>query len=188
MSDKHRDPEKKKTFRLEMKRLEDLRPKAAQIDVQLVQVAIPCPELNWFFHEVIGVPYRWGGREGWSMEDWRAYAHRKELETWVAYVTGCPAGYFELERQLDRSVRIECIGLMKRFIGQGLGGYLLTQATTRAWGMGAESVWLSTCSHDHPHALQNYLDRGYQLTGQTEGPVNPVRRSVLPRGLDEARP
>ena len=75
---------------------------------------------------------------------------------------------------------IECIGLMKRFIGQGLGGYLLTRATTRAWDMGAERVWLTTCSHDHPHALQNYLDRGYRIKNQTEGPANPKRRSVLP--------
>ena len=144
MSDKQPDAEKKTTYMLEMSRREDLRPKAAQIDVQLVQVEIPYPELNWFFHEVIGVPYRWGGREGWSMADWRAYAHRKELETWVAYVSGCPAGYYELERQRDRSVRIVCIGLMERFIGQGLGAYLLTEATTRAWEMGAERVWLST--------------------------------------------
>ncbi len=114
------------------------------------------------------------------MDDWRTYVQREELETWVAYVAGSPAGYFELEQQPDGSVRIECIGLMERFIGQGLGGTLLTEATTRAWDMGAERVWLTTCSHDHPHALQNYLDRGYRIKNQTEGPANPKRRSVLP--------
>ena len=80
MSDKDRDPQKKITYRLETKQRGDLRAKKAQIDVRFVQVAIPCPELNWFFHEVIGVPYRWGGREGWSMDDWRAYVQHEELE------------------------------------------------------------------------------------------------------------
>ena len=43
----------------------------------------------------------------------------------------------------------------------------------------AKRVWLTTCSHDHPHVLQNYLDRGYSVKNQTEGPANPKRRSVL---------
>ena len=45
--------------------------------------------------------------------------------------------------------------------------------------MGASRVWLTTCSHDHPHALKNYLARGFQLFNETTGPANAPRESAL---------
>ena len=92
---------------------------------------------------------------------------------------GTPAGYYELEKQEDGSVRIECFGLRRPFIGQGLGGGLLTKAIERCWEMGAHRVWLSTCSHDHAHALQNYLARGFKLIKEMTGPPNSPRQSAL---------
>ena len=35
----------------------------------------------------------------WSYEQWHMYLARAEVETWVAYVSGTPTGYFELEMQ-----------------------------------------------------------------------------------------
>jgi GNAT superfamily N-acetyltransferase len=52
---------------------------------------------------------------------------------------------------------------MPRFIGRGLGGWLLTAAIERAWQMGAARVWVHTCSFDHPGALANYQARGMKL-------------------------
>jgi GNAT superfamily N-acetyltransferase len=97
----------------------------------------------------------------------------------VAYVAGTPAGYYELEQQTDGSVRIECFGLLRQFFDQGLGSTLLTKAVERCWAMGANRVWLTTCNHDHPHALRNYLARGFQLVKETIGPHNLPRESVL---------
>ena len=48
------------------------------------------------------------------------------------------------------------------FIGRGLGGWLLCQATAIAWAAGATYVWLHTCSLDHPSALPNYRKRGFR--------------------------
>jgi MOSC domain-containing protein YiiM/ribosomal protein S18 acetylase RimI-like enzyme len=64
---------------------------------------------------------------------------------------------------LDRSVEIAYLGLMPEFIGQGLGKYLLSQAIAKAWELQPQRIWLHTCSLDHPHALANYLDRGFQV-------------------------
>ena len=127
----------------------------------------------------MGTEFRWGGREDWGHQEWKNYVDRPELETWAAYVAGTPAGYFELAKQDDGSVRIECFGLRRPFFGQGLGSALLTTAVERCWDMGANRVWLTTCSHDHPHALQNYLARGFKLIKQTPGPPNPPRESTL---------
>jgi GNAT superfamily N-acetyltransferase len=174
------DSEQKITYLLEMSNSDELRPSArSRVDFEVKRVEIACPELNWFLHQAVGAEFRWGGREGWGRQAWTAYVDRPALETWVAYVAGTPAGYYELEKQHDSSARIECFGLLRQFFGQGLGGVLLTRAVERCWEMGANRVWLTTCSHDHPRALQNYLSRGFRLVNETTGPPNPPRESAL---------
>ena len=175
-----REMEQKITYHLEMSKPSDLRPsRQSAAEFEIRRVEITCPEFNWFLHQAVGVEFRWGGREEWGRREWSEYVDRPELETWVVYVKGNPAGYYELERQEDGSVRIECIGLRGPFIGQGLGGTLLTRAVERCWEMGANRVWLTTCSHDHPHALQNYLSRGFKMMQKTSGPPNSRRESAL---------
>ena len=173
------DQDIKHTYWLEM-RPEEFRPKrVALADLEIWQVRIACPEFNWFLHQCVGVDYRWGGREDWGPAEWHAYADRPEMETWVAYISGTPAGYFELEKQADGSVRIPCFGLRSSFLGQGLGAHLLSEAVERCWKLGATRVWLTTCTHDHPHALENYKARGFRLFNETEGPANSPRESAL---------
>src|SRR5207253_75824 len=89
-------------------------------------------------------------------------------------------GYAELERQPDGSVRIECFGLLPQFVGQRLGGHFLSVVVERAWSMGAGLVWLTTCSHDHPHALANYQQRGFQVAQTRVDPPNPRWTVPLP--------
>ena len=120
--------ETKHTYWLEL-RPEDFRPKRVELaELEIRQVGIACPEYNWFLFQCVGVDYRWGGREGWGPAEWQAYVDRPGLETWVAYVSGTPAGYYELEKQRDQSTRITCFGLRRPFLGQGLGAHLLTEA------------------------------------------------------------
>lgn len=144
---------------------------------RIARVEIPCPEFNKFLHTVVGQPYRWGGREGWGRAEWLAYVERDGLGTWVAYQSGTPAGYFELEQHAAGDVQIHTVGLLPQFIGQGLGGPLLAAAVERAWSLTDSRVWLRTCSHDHPHALQNYLARGFQIEQITESAPNPPTKS-----------
>jgi len=163
----------KTTYVLEMAKSEDLSPKGTNLPGwRIERLETPCPEFNKFLHTVVGYEYRWGGRTHWGKDTWYAYASRKELETWVAYLGGTPAGYFELEKRPGGDIEVKSLGLLPSFIGQGLGGPLLTRAAERAWEIGASKVWLTTCSHDHPHALQNYLDRGFQIREIREGPAN----------------
>jgi GNAT superfamily N-acetyltransferase len=152
------------TTYLDMTRREDLRPaRPSATPVQLVRVDIPCPEFNRFLYMAVGARWWWYSRLSWDYAQWLAYLDRPELETWVAYVSGTPAGYFELERQHDAAVELAYFGLLLRFIGQGIGGTLLTLAITRAWEMGAQRVWVHTCTLDHPQALSNYQARGFRI-------------------------
>lgn len=140
-----------------------LRPKPApRADAVLVQVTLPCPEFNAFLYRTVGNGWYWLDRLPWSDDEWRQWV--AGVETWVAYVAGTPAGYFELQQLPDNSVNIVLFGLLPWAIGQGLGGWMLTQAIERAWALGPETVTVNTCSLDGPHALANYQARGFAIS------------------------
>jgi GNAT superfamily N-acetyltransferase len=152
------------TTYLEMTGRDDLRPaRPSAVGLQLVRVEIPCPELNRFLYTAVGARWWWYSRLSWDYARWLAYLDRPDLETWIAYVSGTPAGYFELERQPAGAVELAYFGLLPRFIGRGVGGNLLTAAIARAWDIGAKRVWVHTCTLDHPQALANYRARGFRV-------------------------
>ncbi len=131
-------------------------------DVDLREALIRCPELNRFFYSAVGGDWYWVDQLEWSYQHWADYLERNRIRTWILYHNNTPAGYFELGRSVNGDVEITHIGLLPQFVGQGLGGYLLTEAVRAAWDYDAGRVWLHTCSLDHPAALQNYLSRGFQ--------------------------
>lgn len=148
--------------------------------LNLMRAEIPCPELNRFLYTAVGARWFWYARLTWDYAQWLSYLDRPELETWIAYISGSPAGYYELERQGGGDVEIVYLGLLPGLIGQGLGSALLTSAVNRAWAMGAIRVWVHTCSLDHPLALRNYQARGFRvfrteetIEGLPEQPLEP---------------
>ena len=84
-----------------------------------------------------------------------------DIAVWECCVGDESAGYFELARQPDGSVEIAYFGLIPLYIGRGLGGAMLTKAASEAWSVGANRVWLHTCTLDSPRALPNYKARGF---------------------------
>jgi GNAT superfamily N-acetyltransferase len=146
----------------------------------LVRAEIPSPELSRFLYAAVGGDWFWLHRLEWSYERWLAYLSRPELETWVASVAGTPAGYFELEAQARGAVEMVYFGLLPQFIGEGLGGALLTDAVRRAWTIGARRVWLHTCNLDHPTALAHYQARGFRVFKVVESEEDLPERSPGP--------
>jgi GNAT superfamily N-acetyltransferase len=120
-------------------------------------------EFNKKLYSLVGAPWDWHVRMKWSDRQWQDYVASTKLHTWAAYFDGALAGYFELQEQDKGNVEIAYFGLLPDFIGQGLGGDMLTRAIESAWGLGASRVWVHTCTLDHPGALGNYQARGMQL-------------------------
>jgi GNAT superfamily N-acetyltransferase len=135
-------------------------------DAHVERAEIPSPELSRFLYTAVGGPWYWTGRLGWDYARWLAYLDRPLVETLVIYASGTPAGYMELEVQAEDNVEITQFGLLPRFIGQRLGGYLLSAGVQRAWDQGAKRVWVHTCTLDGPHALDNYRARGLRVYDQ----------------------
>jgi GNAT superfamily N-acetyltransferase len=151
-------------YSLEMTSPADVLPSRRRAEgFRIEQARIPTPELNRFLYTAVGGDWSWIDRLGWTYAQWLAWLDRPELETWIGYLEGTPAGFFELERQPAETVEIALFGLLPGFLGRGLGGALLTTAVERAWAMGASRVWVHTCSLDGPAALANYQARGFRL-------------------------
>jgi GNAT superfamily N-acetyltransferase len=176
-------------FHLEMTDPAQLRPaRYVPEDVGIRQAGVPSPEFNRFLYASVGGDWFWTERLGWTCDHWLTYLDRPELETWVVYGSGTPAGYVELERQPGANVEIAYFGLLPQFVGRGIGGYFLYKAIERAWQMEARRVWVHTCTLDHPNALANYQARGLRMFAKEDklvvlpdaplGPWPGARRSV----------
>jgi GNAT superfamily N-acetyltransferase len=135
-------------------------------EARVERADVPSPELNRFLYTAVGGLWYWLERLDWDYARWLAYLDRPAVETLVLYVSGTPAGYVELEVQPDDNVEIAYFGLLPRFIGQRLGGYLLSVGIERGWAQGARRVWVHTCSLDGPNALANYQSRGFSVYDQ----------------------
>lgn len=91
------------------------------LGLAITRVEVPSPAFSRFLYTAVGGDWYWVDRLPWTYQQWHDWAARPTLHTWVAYVTGTPAGYFELEEQAEHTVEIVSFGLMTPFLGQGLG-------------------------------------------------------------------
>src|SRR5690242_15776472 len=102
------------THYLELTDRRDFRPARAQ-ELEVRQACTPCPELNRFLYTAVGGDWYWYERLGWDYACWSAFVGRPEMETWIAYQSGNPAGYFELEALPASGVEILSLGLLPQF-------------------------------------------------------------------------
>ena len=116
----------------------------------------------------VGEQWHWKDRNALSDEKLAEILSNPEVHVWELRVGQELAGYFELEKQPGPVVEIVYFGLTPEFIGKGYGGAMLTRAVDEAWALGADVVWLHTCTLDSPRALPNYEARGFVRTGKVE--------------------
>jgi GNAT superfamily N-acetyltransferase len=156
------------TYYLEMTSPSSLTGKWDSHGLQVRECLIKQFEFNKFLYQLVGKTWEWIDKLVLTDDEWRAFAEADNLRTWVAYLEGSPAGYYELQQQYDGDVEIAYFGLAPRFIGKGFGGYLLSHAIRSAWDWdGTRRVWVHTCTLDHHGALANYKARGMKVYRET---------------------
>ena len=151
---------------LELRDPAELRPSPlpALADViRLARHAHPTVHEYRALYALVGGPWHWRDRLAWSDADLIAHLNAPAVHLWVLHVGHATAGYFELRRHADDRAEILYFGLAPDFIGRGLGGWLLTRAAEECHALGARRVILNTCTLDGPHALPNYLARGFRI-------------------------
>jgi GNAT superfamily N-acetyltransferase len=146
-------------------------------ELEVRQAELPSPELSRALYAGVGGDWYWMDRLNWSWARWHEHLARPELETWLAWLRGTPAGFAELEHDGD-AVELVSFGLLPAFIGRGIGPRLLDAVLRRAWELGPRRVWVHTCSLDGPAALANYRGRGFEVYDERLGTAD------LPEALE----
>ncbi len=151
-------------YYLEMTSNNQLRKKTKPQGLHIVEAEEKEYRFNRYLYHLVGEVWNWTDRYKFSDKQWQSYAESEDVKTFVAYIKGSIAGYYELQKHPKGHVQIVYFGLAPRFIGNGFGGYMLSHALTTAWSWkDTERVWLYTCNTDHPNALDNYKARGLRL-------------------------
>lgn len=151
-------------YHLEMNSFTELNEKTDSKGLSVVEAEHDEYRLNRFLYDYIGSPWEWTDKLSQSDSEWEEYVKNPNLRTWVAYIKGSIAGYFELLAKGDGTTEIMYFGLAEPFIGKGFGGYLLSQAIKSAWTIESTSrIYVHTCSLDHESALNNYKARGLRV-------------------------
>jgi len=172
---------------VEVRHLEMLAPKSLGVrkrpdpQFRLRCAARPDWQLNRELYLAVGGSWGWSDRLCWDDARWRAWVESPELVTLFCYQRQTPIGFAELLRRPLEGVEIVQMGLRSEFTGRGLGGWLLCEATRRAWATPTHRVFLRTSSGDHPAALTNFLARGFRayktvrhLAHHAENPALPA--------------
>jgi GNAT superfamily N-acetyltransferase len=147
---------------LRMASAAELRPARAVPNAR-IELISPCSPMRYReLYAAVGDDWQWHDRDAWSDERLAEHLAQPGVGVYLFTVDESAAGYFELQQHDDGDVELAYFGLLPGFIGRGLGGAMLTAATEEAWRLGATSVWLHTCTLDHPHALANYRARGFE--------------------------
>ena len=180
------------TTYLEQRDPGDLRPaRAPSREVSIVRIGELAPEFSRFLYTAVGGDWHWTDRLPWTLDQWTERLSRPGTETWVAWVSGAPAGFVELAAtQQDDGTHAEIayFGLLPRFIGLGIGGHLLTHGIEQAWTLHERvdslakvvRVWVHTCSLDGPNALRNYQARGFRVYRTEDADQDVADRPIGP--------
>jgi GNAT superfamily N-acetyltransferase len=123
-----------------------------------------------FLYRAVGENWCWRDRMMLSDEQLHVMLANPCVTVDVLYVGGNPAGYVELDHGRP-DTEIAYFGLRPAYFGLGLGKHLLSHGIARAWEGGAGRVWVHTCNLDGPHALDNYLKRGFRVFRTEEEPM-----------------
>jgi ribosomal protein S18 acetylase RimI-like enzyme len=134
----------------------------------LPRVDTPSVEFYRFLYNTVGEEWLWTDRRRMADEKLLAEVTHADVELYVLYSGGQPAGFVELDRRPKPAISFNYFGLLKDFIGRGLGKYLLSWAVDQAWSYNPEKLIVDTCSLDHPRAIGEYQRAGFRPVRQEQ--------------------
>ena len=150
---------------LEIKSLDELSEVKKPNENYYLEIVNPSDyQLNKFFYKQIGKSHKWVDRLEWKDNNWIEYVSNSNVFTFILKKKADIAGFFELIYHKDKlEIEIAYFGLLDEYIGEKLGGYMLSEAIKKSFSFNIKRVWVHTCSLDHINALQNYLSRGMKI-------------------------
>lgn len=111
-----------------------------------------------YLYDMIGKERGWTARRGISEAALTEMLEHPDVELYVLYARGVPAGLCELDFRERPEARIAYFGVSPDFVGRGFGKYLLVQAITMAWRRDIERLTIRASELD-PTATMPLLQK-----------------------------
>lgn len=140
----------------------------------LMRAVSPPLHFYRYLYDVVGRDYLWVSRKRLSDADLHGIICNEQVEIYVLYVDGVPAGFAELDFRTAGEAELSYMGLVPGFVGMGLGQYLLAQATAIAWAHPIKRFKVQTCTLDHARALGLYQRMGFVPYAQTQAEIEEI--------------
>lgn len=129
--------------------------------VAMLRAGHPPVHFYRYLYDTIGEPYFWVERRKMTDDALATLIQNPEVELYVLYLDGNPAGMAELDMRDAAAGQLAYFGLMPEGIGKRLGYFFLYQAVMNAWTHPISKLLVNTCTLDHPRALPLYQRLGF---------------------------
>ena len=129
--------------------------------VAMLRAGHPPVHFYRYLYNTIGEPYFWVERRKLSDEALAALIQHPDVELYVLYLDGSPAGMAELDMRDPVTGQLAYFGLMPEAVGKRLGYFFLYHAVMNAWAKPISKLLVNTCTLDHPRALPLYQRMGF---------------------------
>ncbi len=155
----------------------------------LLRAEAPPVAFYRFLYDTVGEPWFWIDRRLLDDNALATEIQDPQVEIYVLYDGGTPAGFIELDRRPAPDIAIAYFGLMPAFIGRRLGPYLLDWGVRKAWSYEPRQLTVDTCTLDHPKALALYQRFGFVPVRQVAKTIDDPRLSgLIPPHLEPRLP
>ena len=129
--------------------------------VAILRATAPPAHFYRYLYDRIGEEYYWVDRRRLTDAQLLQIIHHPQVELYVLYTEGVPAGLAELDLRDAATAQLAYFGLMPEVIGKRLGYFFLYHACMNAWSRPISKLLVNTCTLDHPRALPLYQRLGF---------------------------
>jgi GNAT superfamily N-acetyltransferase len=138
-----------------------LPPPTPRSKVAILKAEHPPVHFYRYLYDTIGDAYFWVDRRKLSGPQLAAVIQDPQVELFVLYLDGNPAGMAELDMRDSSIGQLAYFGLMPEAVGKRLGYFFLYHAVMNAWVRPISKLLVNTCTLDHPRALPLYQRLGF---------------------------
>lgn len=119
------------------------------------------PDQYLALYHGVGEPWLWYERSELSQDEVAELIEAPGVSIHLLQQDGVTAGFCELLTTPSRQTQLLYFGLLRPFIGAGLGSFFLDWTVRKAFESSIDRLWVHTCSLDHPRALTAYQKAGF---------------------------
>jgi GNAT superfamily N-acetyltransferase len=129
--------------------------------VAILKAEHPPVHFYRYLYDAVGRDYYWVDRKKLSDGTLGEIVQHPQVELFVLYAEGNPAGMAELDFRESDAGQLAYFGLVPEYVGRHFGYYFLYHTVMNAWMHSIPKLKVNTCTLDHPRALPLYQRLGF---------------------------